>query len=64
MKSFQVNDTILKIEKVQLQKEMGIVKANINMSTVEVLSSELEEARSVYNYLMKNSLYMDTQVSN
>ena len=43
------------MENVQLQKEMGTLKANNNMlkSTVEVLSSELEEVKTADNYIMQ-----------
>ena len=57
---------LLKIEKLQLQKEMGTLKPNNNMlkSTVEVLSGELEEVKTAYNYIRKNSIHKDSQFLN
>ena len=45
IENLQITETLLKMENVQLQKEMGILKANNNLlkSTVEVLSGELDK---------------------
>lgn len=53
------------MENVQLQKEAGTHKAYNNMlkSTVEVLSGELEEVKTAYNYIMQNSAHKVSQFS-
>ena len=66
LNNLQLNDTLLKMEKVQLQKDMGTLTTdkNILQSTVEKLSDDLQEVKTAYHYIMKTSVHKDSPVSN